>query len=563
MTPREEIEFLLLDWEDGCLDDVGLDRIRELVRSDEDARLAYVQHQMLNVALQPDMAATDASTASQPLLTSTLEPQQTNDSSGHKQQLGSGIHNFNRQIISWVLAAAVLIAVTARLAYHEFLTDEPAVAVTDGSDEDNAIETRPEDTAFGVASVNHVVDGTLQSADKELQPGDAVPPGPLMLTSGIAQIEFFCGATLIVEGPADLNVKSALLAEVREGRLRAQVPPAARGFSLIVNDLKVVDLGTEFALAVNDRQTDVQVFDGEVELHSDQHDLQKLTAGQGVSIDAAGDSVATQPVPEQFADIQQVEDRVQRQNQASFNRWQSWSESIRQDSRLVVYYTFQNSDTFERILPDRKSAADGELNGAIVGAQQADGRWPLKSALDFKRPGDRVRLQVPGEFNSLTFAAWVQIDSLDKQFNSLFLTDNYNRGEPHWQILGDGRMYFSVRPAERGSGGPGDYKVLSDPIWQPSMSGQWILLATTFEAETGRVVHYLNGRAIHDETIPVEQRVEATQIGTASLGNWSLPTLPNAEFAIRNLNGSMDEFLLFADALAESEIEDIYKHGRP
>jgi hypothetical protein len=124
-------------------------------------------------------------------------------------------------------------------------------------------------------------------------------------------------------------------------------------------------------------------------------------------------------------------------------------------------------------------------------------------------------------------------------------------------------MYFSVRPAERGSGGPGDYKVLSDPIWQPSMSGQWILLATTFEAETGRVVHYLNGRSIHDETIPVEQRVEATQIGTASLGNWSLPTLPNAEFAVRNLNGSMDEFLLFAGALTESEIEDIYQHGRP
>jgi hypothetical protein len=36
-----------------------------------------------------------------------------------------------------------------------------------------------------------------------------------------------------------------------------------------------------------------------------------------------------------------------------------------------------------------------------------------------------------------------------------------------------------------------------------------------------------------------------------------------ANFAVRNLNGSMDEFAIFKAALTSSEIGDIYRHGKP
>ncbi len=48
----EELESLLLDWEDGTLDDAGIERVRELLRSDEEARAHYVRLQMMNAALE-------------------------------------------------------------------------------------------------------------------------------------------------------------------------------------------------------------------------------------------------------------------------------------------------------------------------------------------------------------------------------------------------------------------------------------------------------------------------------------------------------------------------------
>ena len=73
----------------------------------------------------------------------------------------------------------------------------------------------------------------------------------------------------------------------------------------------------------------------------------------------------------------------------------------------------------------------------------------LGTTLEFKRPGDRVRVQIPGEFDSLTFSCWVKIDSLDRWYNSLFLTDGHDQHEPHWQIMDDGRLFFSVKKRDR------------------------------------------------------------------------------------------------------------------
>jgi len=157
----------------------------------------------------------------------------------------------------------------------------------------------------------------------------------------------------------------------------------------------------------------------------------------------------------------------------------------------------------------------------------------------------------------------VKIDSLDRWYNSLFLTDGYNKGEPHWQILDTGQLYFSVRPVEQGEKGPGDFKALSPPFWKPSLSGRWLHLATVYDVEGASVTHYLNGEVLCKDLVPGEKLVEETRIGTASIGNWSVPTQPDSRFAIRNLNGSMDEFALFEDALTDDEIREIYNNGKP
>ena len=68
------------------------------------------------------------------------------------------------------------------------------------------------------------------------------------LASGTAEIQFFSGATMTVEGPAEISLRSAWEAECREGAVRMKVPPAARGFKINTPGSEIIDMGTELGL---------------------------------------------------------------------------------------------------------------------------------------------------------------------------------------------------------------------------------------------------------------------------------------------------------------------------
>jgi hypothetical protein len=88
----------------------------------------------------------------------------------------------------------------------------------------------------------------------------------LRLRRGLAEIEFDRGARLILQGPASLELISGNAARLLAGSLTARVPQRARGFTVYSPRGKVVDLGTEFGLSVDDRGgTAVRVFEGTVE----------------------------------------------------------------------------------------------------------------------------------------------------------------------------------------------------------------------------------------------------------------------------------------------------------
>ena len=50
---------------------------------------------------------------------------------------------------------------------------------------------------------------------------------------------------------------------------------------------------------------------------------------------------------------------------------------------------------------------------------------------------------------------------------------------------------------------------------------------------------------------------------SGELGNWSPGYWPPKEHDVRNLNGRMDEFLVFSSALDEAGVRAIYDKGRP
>jgi hypothetical protein len=99
-------------------------------------------------------------------------------------------------------------------------------------------------------------------------PGDLRAGKTLRIDRGLAELRFRCGARVVLEGPARLELLSDKSARLRSGKLTARVPPEAVGFEVLSAQGTVIDLGTEFGMAVADGgATEVVVFEGKVEAH--------------------------------------------------------------------------------------------------------------------------------------------------------------------------------------------------------------------------------------------------------------------------------------------------------
>lgn len=423
---------------------------------------------------------------------------------------------------------------------------DPVVTADEPSDRGVAVLTR----ASGLVGDNIAV----------LVPGATIPPGELTWQAGLIQLEFYGGATVIAEGPASLEILDDARVICRSGRLRAHVPEPARGFVVLAPTVELVDLGTEFGIDVaTNGSTEVHVFDGKVELYEarsnrDRQTRRELNAGDAVALNPQGHAQAIAPRSEDFVTSSRLNRLTDARRRAQLDDWKRFRDSLQHDDRIVAFFPFDHVVGDDRTLTG--FAAGGQtLEGAIVGCEWAEGRWPDKAALQFKRPGDRVRVSIPGQFESLTYSTWLRLDGLDRRFNSLMLTDGFATNAPHWQIRQDGRMILGVRH----KGGAHDYN--TDPIFDLSRLGQWVHLATVFDAPRSQVRHYVNGHLATQEPI---QKVATGQltIGSATIGNWSQAGPKHESTKIRNLNGRIDELIVFGEALSAEEIRHIYTVGK-
>ncbi len=390
-----------------------------------------------------------------------------------------------------------------------------------------------------------------------LQRGDLLPSGMMKLRSGIAQLELFSGVTVVLEGEAEFEVHSSMEMTVLTGKLRAIVPKPARGFRVKTASGEVVDLGTEFAIEVTPEHADLHVLNGEIEWHPEAEQVQRLVDGESMRWTVDGEKEGVSSSFERFPGLTELKaNRMER-----YRRWQHHSRELRQDPRLLVYFPMEQLEAGDRQVVDESQA---KADGVVVRAMQTADRWGQPhQALDFSPTGSRVRLSISGEHEALTFYCWVRIDSLDRWYNSLFLTDGHELQEPHWQIMDDGRLFFSVKKQEGGNGIPDKHIAYSPPIWSPALSGTWMQIATVYDSRAKTTSHYVNGEMISQDQLPDKMVVEKVRIGSASLGNWSEPMRQDPHFAVRNLNGAMDEFAIFADALTAREIAELYESGKP
>ena len=200
----------------------------------------------------------------------------------------------------WRLTAAATVAMAAAVAIA--LTWWIMVPLNTRSGTEAPVATRTHlasviDAAFAQWNVPLTVDADGQLVTDRLD-----------LKSGSATIMFLDGAQVTLYGPASFKLTSTNSGHLYSGQLIASVPQSAHGFEVSAPGGKVVDLGTEFGLIVDDlHATEVHVFDGvvEAEIHDGQGQVlqrRRLTRGQTARLELGSQQImATRQLPRFYA----------------------------------------------------------------------------------------------------------------------------------------------------------------------------------------------------------------------------------------------------------------------
>ena len=289
---RPELFRLIDAYCGGTIDDEGLRRLEAILKADAEARRVFVEYHELHTEIHFATWAKGAATSALGLV-------------------GHGDAPRPRRRRAWrprrwaALAAGLLIAAGGFALGYAWIKPRPVGVVLSAAGGNVAWLVNAQDCLWA--------GGESATPGRDMRAGKT-----LRLERGLAEIEFDRGARLILQGPATLELVSGNGARLLSGVMTAHVPPRARGFTIESPQGKVVDLGTEFGLAVDDRGgTMVRVFEGTVEastkagapaagmvtLHEDQaaridgRTVDLRPAGPGADADAARYVRAIEPPP--------------------------------------------------------------------------------------------------------------------------------------------------------------------------------------------------------------------------------------------------------------------------
>lgn len=204
----------------------------------------------------------------------------------------------------WGAAAALLLiaCVCGWSYFHHQIVSGPAESVVAagamGSDREARRDKSVQHPSKFVARVVEITSDAKW--DQKLHPREFLmrlrEGDELHLLSGLAHLEFYSGARIILQGPSKFMPTGPAGGKLESGRLTGKVDHGK--FQLITPTAKVIDLGTEFGVTVGpSTDTDVCVFDGEVEVRPGSGESRRgrlssesynLTQGMSVRVAATG-----------------------------------------------------------------------------------------------------------------------------------------------------------------------------------------------------------------------------------------------------------------------------------
>jgi hypothetical protein len=532
-----ELENLIQRFIDGTATPAEAAELSGMLETSEAARLAYLDLAEVHAALTTDETLRTPVAVSRPKpLLRPLPP-------SRRHPLVSAPRP---SYFPWLAAAAVLV-LCAVVFYPRLssLASPPNAA----------------DPPAGVAVLAAVADAVWSGPSPA--PGGALTPGRLKLESGMAAIEFTSGARLLVEGPAELDLVSNMEANCRSGKLRANVPPPAHGFTISTPSTRVVDLGTTFGLAVrDDGSAQIKVMQGSVELHHGAT-VYPLETAAAVMIDPAGTPTPVRIPGEAFPSEENFMERIAAGARISTTRWQTASTTLAKDPASLLSFNFQESTTSSRSVRNHAATPAIESHGTLVGTGWTQGRWPGKHALEFNGRSDRMLFKLSGTSPAATYLAWLRVDSLPNLYNILLMPDTSRKSALQWILQSSGELRLALTNDVADPASPVGWE---GPVKAKAISnldlGRWVFLASTYDSATGEVIHYRDGQVIGTGSFPLGLPVA---FDSYSFGNWAESTGDEGTDprSFRNFVGCLDEFAILSRALSPGEIASFYQNGKP
>ena len=548
MNPdREYLERLLDGYFEGTLDERSRNDLEQLVTSSASARASFWQRAGLENSLERWAAKSRGETMA------FLAPL------ARTRKLRRG---HIAAISGWAAAAALVAAWAVHSRLSPAGRNVPAVGLETGSpmpasprvDENTPVAYLSR--VSGLSGKNRMLAGQSLGAGREVEIGE-----------GLIEVDFFSGARVAVQGPARFKPESDMRLAVSQGTVQVDVPDSAKGFVLALPDGTVTDFGTSFGVVVSGEKTSrLQVSRGEIELAGtrDGSAAKRIREGQAYSL--AGNGISELIDFHPMSVSTSLEERAREEMK---DRWIHWDEVCREiaaDPSVLVHFRFLPDEEGSREVLNRASSGNAPRTGTVIAAEWSNGRWEGKPALSFHGFSDRVRVDIPGEYPQATFLAWVKVDGLPRRYNGLFLSEHGIPGEAHWQMSPQGSFWFGVRPkAERVDWS--FHRAFSGPVLSADDFGTWRMLATTYDATSRTVVHYVDGQEV--SRVALEDSVPL-RFGRATLGNFFDPTPKEhadapglgEAWSFRNWSGAIDEFLLYSRTLDGQEIGRLHEAGR-
>jgi hypothetical protein len=255
---REPLGELLRRAFDDDLSDEEFETLQASLRESPEARRSYLEYAAVHALLVQSFDAADGTRA-------LASFSRRNELQPARSPAGVARH-FWKTLIGVSVLSLALLAVgfwATRRPADRLPVEQPVVAWLDASDSPRA-----------------------------LRAGDHVRQVP-----GRGAVRFENGVQLSLSESGDLEILSGTKVRLHHGQIQVDVGNSGRGFTVLTKSTEVVDLGTVFGVGVSsDGETDVVVFDGEVELDplkksrdQSQSFERNLNTGEALRIQSNGD----------------------------------------------------------------------------------------------------------------------------------------------------------------------------------------------------------------------------------------------------------------------------------